>query len=102
MGHGALLTNDNQTIEDWVSTASAQRLRSFSGGANKSTGSSHPCDKQRWYDFVVSVHKNNDFLPASTLERWLIEEGGWGENQASELAIEYEQELGLLKYDEGR
>jgi len=96
------LASDDQTIEDWISAASAQRLHSFSRRANKSTGSAHPCDQRRWYDFVISVHKNNDSLPTSTLERWLVEEGGWGASQASELAIEYEQELGLLRHYERR
>jgi hypothetical protein len=102
MGFSALLTSDDQTLEDWISTDSAQKLRSFSLNANKSTGSGHPCDQRRWYDFVISVHRNNDSLCASTLERWLIEEEGWGEHQAGRLAVEYEEELGLLSYYEGR
>jgi len=35
-------------LEHWLSPSAASQLRSFSGAANKSTGSSHPNDRERW------------------------------------------------------
>lgn len=42
------LSDTNVTIEKWVSPGTAQLLRRFSIAANKSTGSSHPLDEERW------------------------------------------------------
>lgn len=91
-------SSDSETLENWVSKDTAEKFRHFSGLANKSTGTSHPMDKERWYDFIIAVVTNQDSLDASTLDRWLFEEDGWDEDMANEMAIEYEQEVGLLKH----
>ena len=93
-----LRSSDSETLEDWVSEDSAKKFRRFLGLANKSTGTSHPMDKERWYDFIIAVVTNDDSLDASTLGRWLAEEDGWAEDMANEMAIEYEQEIGLLRH----
>jgi hypothetical protein len=98
MGFKVRKSSEDQTLEDWISGSSAKKLRLFSAAANKSTGTSHPRDQERWYEFVVSIVDNGDPLDASTLVCWLVEEGGWPEDIAHQLAIEYEQETGLLKY----
>ena len=92
------ITSDNQSMEDWVSEETYKNLKRFSGAANKSTGSSHPCDQERWFAFIISVLRNDEKLDPSQLERWLVEEEGWHYDIASELAIEYEQGLSLLNY----
>lgn len=94
------ITSDNQSIEDWVSEGTYKKLKRFSGAANKSTGSSHPCDQERWFAFIISVLQNNEKLDPGQLERWLVEEEGWHYDIASDLAIEYEQGLALLTYYE--
>lgn len=101
LGLEHLLTADAKQIEDWISKETAEKLRHFSKAANKSTGSSHPLDQQRWLVFLVSAHKENAQLDTHTLMRWLIETEGWFEEAASELGIEYEFARSLLKfYDE--
>ena len=92
------LTKDQQSIEDWISSESATKLKRFSVLANKSTGSSHPLDQERWFDFIISVVRNDEDLYPDRLKRWLIEEEGWHEDMVVELAIEYEQNIALLKY----
>jgi hypothetical protein len=92
------ITTDNQSMADWVSDGTHKKLKLFSNAANKSTGTAHPLDQERWFSFVVSVIRNNDKLDPSQLERWLVEEEGWHPDIASELAIEYEQGISLLKY----
>ncbi len=91
-------TSDNQSMEDWVSEETYRKLKSFSRTANKSTGTSHPCDQERWFAFIVSALRHNESLDSSRLKRWLVEEEGWHEDMAFQLAIEYEQGLSLLTY----
>lgn len=92
------ITSDNQSMQDWVSNETYKKIKSFSGAANKSTGSSHPFDQERWFAFIVAVFRNNEKLDPDRLERWLVEDEGWHYDIASDLAIEYEQGLALLSY----
>lgn len=92
------ITDDNQSMENWVSQDSYNKLKRFSIAANKSTGSSHPCDQERWFEFIVSIVINDEKLGTDQLERWLVEEEGWQRDIASDLAIEYEQGIALLQY----
>ena len=85
-------------LEDWMSDEAADKLRNFSAAANKSTGSAHPLDKERWFGFLVAVHESGKAPDASTLQRWLTEEDDWPQEIAAELAIEFENGLALLKY----
>ena len=52
------LTNENVDLENYMSKDSARKLRLFSSAANKSTGSSHPCDQERWNDFICQTLKD--------------------------------------------
>jgi len=92
------LTSDTQSMADWISSDACQKIKIFSSAANKSTGSAHPCDEKRWFAFIVAIVENGDELDPSRLERWLIEDEGWQDRIASNLAIEYEQGVSLLKY----
>jgi hypothetical protein len=83
-----------------VSPETALLLHRFSAAANKSTGSSHPCDEERWLEFVTAAHREKAALDASTLEQWLREGEGWPEDIASELAVDYEKARSLLSYYE--
>ncbi|MGA2739659.1 MAG: hypothetical protein ABSG65_19745 [Bryobacteraceae bacterium] len=87
-------------IEDFLSAPTARLLRSFSGCANRSI--LHPLDRERWNEFLTAAHREDAPLSASMLQRWLIEEEGWPEDEASNLAIEYEQARGLLEVYESR
>jgi hypothetical protein len=97
-GITAELTGSMQTLDDWTTPQVASALRLFSRLANKSTGSSHPLDKERWFDFIVKAHASPDRLDTSELLRWLVEAENWGEDEASDLVIEYEFGLGLLDF----
>lgn len=101
LGIKVILSKDDETIDDWISEESAKRLRTFSGLANKSTGSSHPMDKNKWFDFIISMLNNGETIDTHHFQRWLVGEG-WSADKALELAIEYEQGLSLLKYYRGQ
>ncbi|MFJ3057350.1 hypothetical protein [Herbaspirillum sp. NPDC087042] len=97
-----LLSKDHEGLTDWTSDEAATALVSFSRAANKSTGSSHPRDKERWLAFIVEHHKSHHKkLDAHMLARWLHEAEKWPEENAHELAIEFESAIELLTfYDE--
>jgi len=72
-------------------------LHLFSVAANRITGSSHPLDRERWMDFLITSVEEGVTLDAHTLSRWLIEEEQWEPDQASRLAEEYEFGRDLLE-----
>lgn len=93
-----ILESDQKTMEDLTSPEIANRLRSFSRCANKSTSNSHPNDAERWALFVFSVHEDTTItLDGTTLQEWL-ESDGWTHSTASSLALEYENSLQLLRF----
>jgi len=92
------LSQPEQTLENWISPELATRLRSFSRLANKSTGSSHPYDRQRWCNFLIALHRAKESLDTGLLERWLIEEEHWPEDTTSDLISEFEFSQDLLKH----
>lgn len=99
-GFDVATTVDRQSLEDWLSEGPATALRRFSVLANKSSGSVHPMDRERWFTFLIAVHKSADQLDTDQLVRWLVEVEGWSVSKAHSLASEYElaQDL-LVQYD---
>lgn len=91
----------NLKLEDWLPPQSAELLRRFSNSANKSTGASHPLDGRRWRDFLFGVHAERGFRnDGENLLRWLMEVERWPEEQAWDLATQYDFALELLaEYD---
>jgi hypothetical protein len=100
-GACAELTEPKADLERWLTPEAAEKLRVFCAVANKRTGSSHPVDRERWYDFIVAAQEGETEFSASTLARWLVEEGGWDDEMAEKLAIEYEFARGLLSFSGG-
>jgi hypothetical protein len=87
-------------IQDFLSESTAKLLRNFSGHANRST--LHPLDRERWNQFLTAAHRDAAPLNASMLQRWLIEDEKWPEDEAINLAVEYEYARDLLKVYESR
>lgn len=97
-----------------MSKTSLKKLKAFCGGANKSTGSSHPCDKERWLNFIMQTVDEDLILDSDTLCRFLQDEEYWGkkpndflgamgdyawdEESAYELSMEYETISEAMKY----
>lgn len=92
------LTSDDAAITDWVSSDAAGLLEHFSKLANKSTGSAHPLDFERWARFLIQVHKEGSTLYSSFLSQWLVEELGWSPDHANRLARDYEFARDLLRH----
>lgn len=98
MNFNVSLSSDEKSIDDFMCRETAEKFRSFVGLANKSTGSSHFLDKERWYEFAISAFEHDDDIDSTILERWLVEDDKWPEDVANSLAIEFSQEIGLLQY----
>ena len=102
----------------YISKEALKKLERFCNGANKSTGSSHPSDEERWFDFICQTVDDNQTFDFETIYRFLLDEDYWGkkepgfigamghfawdEEQAGELAAEYDNYVRLLKYYTGK
>jgi hypothetical protein len=103
LGLKVAFTSEVATLDRWLRPGTIEKLRVFSRVANRSTGSGHPADEARWFDFVFTAHREDSSLPMDMLRRWLQEEEHWHEDGASELARQYENARWLLKaYDRFR
>lgn len=83
---------------DYLSEESERMLTTFC--ANKSTGSAHPLDKERWNEFMISVVNKHEDLPLDALNEWLLDDG-FSEDMAHKLLIEFENGTNLLKQFKG-
>jgi hypothetical protein len=97
-----------------ISKAALKKLEVFCSSANKSTGSSHPCDQERWFDFICQTVDDGKMFGYSTLASFLQDESYWGrephgfigvmggyawdKEQAYKLASEYENACLVLCY----
>ena len=95
-GFRVRITPREQSVRDWTSKEAADALQFFSEAANKSTGSAHPSDRKRWFQFLMSAYKANKKPNPELLERWLVEVEEWPPDTASELVTEYEFGVDLL------
>jgi hypothetical protein len=107
-------TNDKFDPLSVISEEALRKLKKFCNAANKTTGSSHPCDEERWFDFICQTVVDNKIFDYDTLYRFLKDEDYWGEKDpkllgpighfawddehASELAQEYENYVNILQY----
>ncbi|MEZ5455063.1 MAG: hypothetical protein R3F04_02975 [Lysobacteraceae bacterium] len=102
LGLKIVLTKQWETLTDWMSSGTADLLRRFSAMANKSTGSSHPSDRARWFAFIIAAHKEQ-VQATDRIKQWLIDVEHWHPERAVDLIIEYEYGLELLlQYEQQR
>ncbi len=95
-GYRVDISSNTLRLEDEATSHVIEALRRFSVLANKSTGASHPRDRDRWFDFIILAHRESARLDATTLARWLSESEEWSQDRAHELAGEYERARALL------
>ncbi len=97
-----------------ITEEALKKLERFCYGANKTTGSSHPSDEERWFDFICQTVDDGQTFDFDTIYRFLMDEDYWGEKDpdfigamghfawdekhASELAMEYDNYVRLLKF----
>jgi len=101
-GAELVLSSNEKSLEDWLSKDAILALKRFSKGANKSTGSAHPSDNERWISFLISAHSEKSPLTPTDLGRWLVEDEAWPEDVVNDLLVEYEFSRELLRAYEKR
>jgi hypothetical protein len=87
----------NRSIDDLLPAPVALALRRFSSSANRSTGTAHPQDAEMWDNFVILAHRAQVSLAPNTLERLLVEDEHWDDDQAHDLALKYASARRLLE-----
>lgn len=101
-----------------ITETALAKLEYFCNNANKSTGSSHPSDEERWFDFICQTVEDEKVFDYDTLYKFLMDKDYWGnkkegfigvigrfawsEEKASELALEYENYVRFLEYYRGK
>lgn len=89
-----------------MSKTALEKLKKFCGAANKSTGSAHPCDRERWLNFICQTVVDERIIDSDTLRNFLQDKEywhekpddflgvmgsfAWDEEKAYELSMEYE------------
>lgn len=86
-----------------ISKEALNKLVLFCNCANKSTGSSHPLDRERWLEFIYQTLIDGNYFDPSLLQRflqdedfwgkkdsWVMGKSAWSQEKASELALQYE------------
>ena len=101
------LTSDKFDPLTMITEIALKKLKLFTRAANKSTGTSHPLDRKRWYDFICQTVEDNQVFDYQTLYRFLKDEEYWGntddeyawsEEWASKLAEDYVSAIDILTY----
>lgn len=93
----AKMTDNVMSIESVAGKKVEEAFVRFSNLANKSTGSSHPSDRERWFEFLVLANEANTELHADLVIR-ALEELGWSEDGAYKLGSQFEFADGILSY----
>lgn len=98
------LTSDTADLNFYLSPKSKELLDSFSLLANPRTGHHHLADKERWFRFLLNVHKQKEHkkLCSSTLKTLLIETYGWSDEIAEDLSHSYSECLDLISFIRSR
>ncbi len=91
------LSKADCSLEDILSEESARKFRSFSRAANKSTGRSHPLDQKRWFSFIYSTLRNDEYIDLDSLQSFLMEDG-WDSDTAQDLSLDYEYGYASMKF----
>lgn len=100
---GYISDNKNNEIEENLGIYTIEELipKSFeklNNWLNAYPLSSHQLDKNRWYDFVIALHQNEENLPVDVLVQYLQEEYNLEEKDVKKIALRLESNLSLLEY----
>ena len=94
------ITKEENSIQDLISAPSYQALVLWEELCNKNSPTSHPNDRERWFDFISELFINGDHLSLSDFRNWLIDDKGWyydanDDDDRTFLDLELELEFGL-------
>ncbi|GBE22684.1 MAG TPA: hypothetical protein ENH00_06395 [Actinobacteria bacterium] len=72
-------------------------LKLFSRTSNRSTGSSHPSDRDKWMEFICALVDSGYSLSPGLLQEWLVADG-WPEETAFDLILQFEFGVAILRH----
>src|SRR5436190_867887 len=75
LGGDARLGEDVIDLQADLGETVFRALVAFSRSANRTTGSSHPMDRERWFAFLVAAHRSHVDLSVDVLAKWLALDG---------------------------
>jgi len=82
------------TIEDII-PKSSESLKTWLGAYPLS---GHTYDQVRWFDFLISLIKNNETLGVDDFVQYIKENDAWSEEDVERFELKFEEELALLEY----
>ncbi|WP_316824722.1 hypothetical protein [Pedobacter miscanthi] len=99
VGVDVLSTSGYEDMETLIGTETYRKLVTWANTTNPNHGNGHPLDFERWAAFLTTSFEHDSKLTAKMLERWLIEDKDWEDNEAlQQLMADYEYGLELLEY----
>ncbi len=87
-------TTEEYTIEDIIPLS----YKALNNWLSAYPLSGHPYDEERWDRFIVTLHKNNEYLPIQDFENYIKEKYGWDDEDIDKFSSKLESELKLLEY----
>ena len=96
-GNPIVESKADYTIDDIIPNSSEQ-LRRWLGG---SPLSGHSSDQRRWFDFLIALIENDEYLSLDDFSNFIKETYHWREEEIEKFELKLEEELELLKYYNG-
>lgn len=93
--HNDIKTNNEDFIIQEIIPISYDYLNIWLNGYPLS---SHQLDTNRWYDFVISLHKTKESLPLDILGEYIEARCAWNDEDITKIQLRLESQLELLEY----
>ena len=87
-------TKADYTIEDVIPESSYLLKRWL----NAYPLSGHKLDQERWFDFLISLNRNDEYLSLDDFSKYIKENYSWQEEDIEKFELKLEEELALLEY----
>ena len=91
--------NEPLDLKQMIGDLTFEKLSSWEGSCNQSTGNTNPYDFERWAQFVITAYRSKSNLTPDLLFQWLVEERGWNEDldTTHKMMLDFEYSLELLE-----
>ncbi|SIR48215.1 MULTISPECIES: hypothetical protein [unclassified Chryseobacterium] len=86
-------------LKEIVGDSAYDALINWEKNCNHATGNINSFDFDRWASFVSLSFNDKSKLTPDLLERWLMEEKGWNDNDlVTKIVLDYEYALSILEF----
>lgn len=84
-------------VDYYMGTKAMRALSLFSSTANRATGTGHPLDQEKWFQFVAIGVRDNKLAPVDVIREYLLQDG-WSEEKTDRLCFEYEYCIDVMRF----